>query len=266
MSKQPTYSWNAEDYAKHSSTQFEWAKELIPKLALAGNETVLDIGCGDGKISAQIASHLPKGYVVGIDNSENMINLARHSFPERAFSNLYFERMDARELTFREQFDRVFSNAVLHWIIGHRPILAGVQRSLKLGGRLLFQMGGKGNAHDILVVMDELMNDDCWHRFFEDFTFPYGFYAPPEYDVWLREAGLKPERVELLHKDMKLHGEEALAGWVRTTWLPYTERLPEERRNDFVAEIVDRYVKKHPLDASGNVHVAMVRLEVVAAK
>lgn len=195
-----------------------------------------------------------------------MIKMARQSFPQTTFPNLSFQRMDARELTFREQFDRVFSNAALHWIIDHRPILAGVQRSLKLGGRLLFQMGGKGNANDILVVMDELMNDDCWRRFFEGFTFPYGFYAAAEYDVWLREAGLKPERVELLQKDMKLHGKEALAGWVRTTWLPYTERLPEERRNDFVVEIVDRYIKKHPLDASGNVHVAMVRLEVAAAK
>ena len=115
--------------------------------------------------------------------------------------------MDARKLTFKEQFDRVFSNAVLHWITDHRPVLEGVQRSLKLGGGLLFQMGGKGNAQAILAMLDDLLMVHSWSAFFDGFTFPYGFHAPEEYDVWLREAGLKPERVELLQKDMTLQGK-----------------------------------------------------------
>jgi trans-aconitate methyltransferase len=267
VAKQPEkYSWDAEEYAKHSSPQLEWAKELIPKLKLTGNEALLDVGCGDGKITAQIAASLPNGNVVGVDNSEEMINLARSKFPRATFPNVSFQVMDARNLSFVEQFDHVFSNAALHWIIDHRPVLEGVRRSLKSGGRLVFQMGGKGNAHDILAILDELQIEDRWKKFFAGFAFPYGFYAPDEYKDWLREAGLKPERVELLHKDMKVMGKEGLAGWVRTTWLPYTERLPAEMREEFVGEIVDRYVKTHPLDASGNVHVAMVRLEVEAYK
>ena len=267
VTKQPEkYSWDAEEYAKHSSPQLEWAKELIPKLKLTGNEALLDIGCGDGKITAQIASCLPRGCVVGIDNSEEMINLARGKFPQTACPNVSFQVMDARKLSFTEQFDRVFSNAALHWIIDHRPVLEGVCRALKPDGKLLFQMGGKGNACGTLAVLDELMAEDRWSRFFEGFMFPYGFYATDEYEVWLREARLKPERVELLQKDMKLLGKEGLAGWVRTTWLPYTARLPAELREEFVGEIVDRYVKTHPLDSSGNVHAAMVRLEVEACK
>jgi trans-aconitate methyltransferase len=267
LTKQPEkYSWNPEDYAKHSTTQFEWAKELIPKLKLTGSEVVLDIGCGDGKITAQIAACLPRGCVMGIDNSEEMIKLARSKFPQTACPNVSFQVMDARKLSFRVQFDRVFSNAALHWIIDHRPVLEGVRRSLKPGGRLLFQMGGKGNAQSILALIDELFVEARWSRFFEGFTFPYGFHAPEEYEVWLREAGLKPERVELLQKDMRLLGKEGLAGWVRTTWLPYTERLPAELRNEFLTEIVDRYVKRHPLDDAGTVHVRMVRLEVEATR
>lgn len=265
MSKHPKYSWNAQDYAMHSSVQFDWAQELIPKLNLTGNEALLDIGCGDGKISAHIASFLPKGYVVGIDNSKEMIDLACHSFPKNKFSNLSFLKMDAQQLTFKEQFDRVFSNATLHWIIDHRPMLAGVKRSLKHNGRLLFQMGGKGNAYDMLVVVDELMNNDCWRRFFEGFTFPFGFYEPIEYQQWLRQAGLKPKRIELVAKDMKLN-KEYFAAWIRTTWLPYTQKLPKELQNTFITEIINRYVEKHPLDASGIVHIAMVRLEVEACK
>ena len=213
MAEQPkNYSWNAEDYAKHSSSQYEWAKELIPKLKLSGNETLLDIGCGDGKVTTALATCLPRGCVVGIDNSEDMINLARHTFPQGAYPNLSFQKMDARALTFQEKFDRVFSNAALHWIIDQQSVLHGVQRSLKNGGRLLFQMGGKGNAQDILSVLNELLRANPWKKFFSDFSFPYGFYAPEEYETWLFEARLKPERAELLPKDMQLLGKEGLAG------------------------------------------------------
>jgi trans-aconitate methyltransferase len=260
------YSWDAEDYVKHSSVQHEWAKELIPKLRLSGDETLLDIGCGDGRVTAVLAACLPRGHVVGIDSSEEMISLASRSYPKDRYPNLFFQRMDARELTFRERFDCVFSNATLHWVIDHRPVLYGVNRSLKKSGRLLFQMGGKGNAEDIIAVLDELINEDRWKPFFDGFSFPYGFYEPKEYKTWLCQAGLKPERVELLPKDMKHSGREGLAGWIRTTWMPYTERVPTRLRDSFITEIVDRYLKAHPLDEMGTACVKMVRLEVEASK
>lgn len=147
MAEQPkSYAWNAEDYAKNSSSQYEWAKELISKLKLSGNETLLDIGCGDGKVTAALAKCLPRGCVVGVDNSEGMINLASNTFSQDAYPNLSFQRMDARALTFQEKFDRVFPNAALHWIIDQQSVLHGVQRSFKNGGILLFQMGGKGKC------------------------------------------------------------------------------------------------------------------------
>jgi trans-aconitate 2-methyltransferase len=267
MAEQPkNYVWNADDYAKHSSPQYKWAQELIPKLKLSGNEALLDIGCGDGKVTATLAKHVPNGCVVGVDSSEDMIALARFTFPQEAYPNLSFQQMDARALTFQARFDRVFSNAALHWIIDHKSVLHGVQRSLKGGGRLLFQMGGKGNAQEILSILDGLFREEPWMKFFESFSFPYGFYAPEEYRVWLCEAKLEPERVELVPKDMQLQGREGLAGWIRTTWLPYTERLPMELRERFIEQIVTTYMKMHPLDGAGVAHVRMVRLEVEASK
>lgn len=266
VEQRKNYIWNADDYAKHSSSQYKWAQELIPKLKLSGSEVLLDIGCGDGKITAVLAKSLPDGCVVGIDSSEDMVTLAQQAFPPDTYPNLSFQRMDARTLTFQEKFDRVFSNAALHWIIDHKSVLRGVQRSLKSGGRLLFQMGGKGNAQGILAVLDKMFLAERWQKSFEGFGFPYGFYTPKEYTAWLVEAKLKPERAELLQKDMKRQGKAGLAGWIRTTWLPYTERIPAELRDSFIAEVVDTYLEKHPLDAEGNAHVAMVRLEVEASK
>ncbi len=263
---QQTYAWNAVDYTKNSSNQYEWAQELIPKLNLKGNEALLDIGCGNGKVTQLLASYLPHGKVVGIDSSKEMVALARKTYPHCHYPNLTFLRMDARELTFPEQFDVAFSNASLHWIIDHQPVLKGVNRALEDNGKLLFQMAGKGNAQDIIAVLEEMISEEDCKPYFRNFTFPYGFYEPEEYTKWLTDAGFKPQRVDLLSKDMKLEGIGGLIGWIRTTWLPFTERLPAEFRDCFIGEIADRYVKAYPMDEDGTIHVKMCRLEVQAVK
>ncbi|MHB9028709.1 MAG: class I SAM-dependent methyltransferase [Candidatus Latescibacterota bacterium] len=260
------YHWNPSDYATHSSAQFAWARELIDKLALQGEERVLDIGCGDGKITAEIASLLPRGSVTGMDKSVEMIRFARGAFPRERHPNLSFLAADASALPFGKEFDVVFSNAALHWITDHRPVLAGIARNLRPGGRLLLQMGGKGNAASILAVLDELLREPAWSGYFEGFSFPYGFHSPEEYRGWLEEAGLTPRRVELIPKDMAQEGAEGLAGWVRTTWLPYTGRIPDKLREAFIREVVERSLARHPLDADGKAHVSMMRLEVEAGK
>jgi len=260
------YNWNAQDYAKNSANQFQWAKELIPKLKLQGNETLLDIGCGDGKITVELARYLPNGRVVGVDSSAEMIRLAQHNFPSKDYPNLSFHVMNAKKLTFHSEFDRAFSNAALHWIVDQKTVLNGVKRSLKSGGRLLFQMAGKGNAKDILSIINKLAAVKPWKGFFSTMTFPYGFYDTEEYKAFLQSADLVQLRVELFPKDMKFKGAEGLAGWVRTTWLPFTDKLPIELRPKFVELIVNRYLKEHPADAEGTVHVGMMRIEVEAYK
>jgi trans-aconitate methyltransferase len=266
LHKTKKFSWNPTDYAKNSENQLEWARELILKLKLQGNETLLDIGCGDGKITAEIAQYLPKGKVIGIDSSVQMVNLAKTRYHPQDYPNLDFVVMDACNLTFKSEFDIAFSNAALHWIGDQKAVLSGVTRVLNAPGYLLFQMGGKGNAKDILRILDELLREKKWSRFFEKFTFPYSFLGAEEYRTLLAEAGLEPQQVELVPKIMKLKGSEGLAGWIRTTWLPYTERLPAEMRADFVKEIVNRYLRYHPADNQGIVRLSMVRLEVKAIK
>jgi trans-aconitate 2-methyltransferase len=159
-----------------------------------------------------------------------------------------------------------FSNAVLHWLKEHRAMLKGVARSLKPGGRVLFQMGGMGNGEEIFAVAAEMIAGQKWREFFSDFQFPWGFHAPREYRAWCEEAGLRPRRIELLVRDMVQQGADGLANWIRTTWMPYTERLPAPRREEFVEEAVERYTASHPADSQGRIIVRMVRLEVDAVK
>ena len=100
MTSSPTkpIAWNAADYAANSTVQQTWARELITKLNLRGDEHVLDIGCGDGKVTAEIARALPRGSVTGADASPQMIEFAKKTFPASAFPNMRFRVMDARKI------------------------------------------------------------------------------------------------------------------------------------------------------------------------
>ena len=258
------YGWDAKDYHNSSTEQQKWARDLLSKLALSGDERVLDIGCGDGKVTAEIAQKVPDGSVLGIDISEEMIRFARRSFPAKRFSNLAFEVMDAENLSFGGEFDVVFSNAALHWVIDHFPVLKGIKKSLKPSGKILLQRGGRGNAAEIPEVPETVLEDERWSRYFTDFTTPHGFYGPEEYKVWLEKVGIAAVRVELIPKDMIHEGREGLAAWIRTTWLFYTQKVPEELRGEFIREIVDRYIEKHHPDNRGIAHIRMMRLEVEA--
>lgn len=148
--------WNPEDYAQNSDAQLKWARELRENLELQGNESVLDVGCGDGKITADFSVALPRGRVVGIDSSSQMIAYATRTYAATEHPNLSFACMDALALNFDHEFDLVFSNATLHWVDNHQAFLQGVSRALRSGGRLVISCGGQGNALDVLQVFLKL--------------------------------------------------------------------------------------------------------------
>lgn len=258
------FKWDATDYANHSSAQEIWAGELIAKLNLSGSEQVLDLGCGDGKISSVIAERLVTGNVIGIDASKDMISLAHDIYSERR--NLNFKHGDAIRFLYKEKFDVIFSNAVLHWVKDHVAVLDNCYQSLRSEGNILLQMGGKGNAGAFVDVVTEVTKQSKWKSYFESFTFPYHFYSVENYESWLNSAGFEPERIEYINKDMQHEGKHGLMGWFRTTWMPYINQLPKQKRESFINNVVDNYLNEFPVDNFGNTHVKMVRLEVEAIK
>jgi len=260
------YTWNPAEYQDNSANQLKWGAELIAMLKLTGAEHVLDIGCGVGNITAMIAEKVPQGYAIGVDSSPEMIAQAQKNYPEMGSANLSFRIMDANQLSFYDEFDAVFSNATLHWVKNHLPVLKGIHNALRSGGRIVLQMGGRGNANDILKTMDILINRDQWSPYFKNLNFSYGFYGPEEYRPWLEQVGLRAVRMELVPKDMIHDTKEKFAAWVRTTWLPYTQAVPPALRETLIHEVVTEYLKNHPLDNRGFVHIKMSRLEVEAFK
>jgi trans-aconitate methyltransferase len=215
-----------------------------------------------------------------------MIEFAQKEFPPSRISNLEFQICDARAIHtqlrltprvtrpamhYEESkpsmvFDLVFSNAALHWVDDHEAILRGAAAMLKPGGRLVISCGGQGNAHDVFLVLRPEMRLQRWRSCFRRIPVPYFFYSPRDYEKWLPKAGFKINAVKLAPKDATYAGADGFAAWMRTTWLPYVQRVPENMREEFIAAVTRRYVAKHPPDAEGKIHVRMVRLEIDAEK
>jgi len=259
-------SWDAAAYAANSVVQHTWARELMAKLNLRGNKHILDVGCGDGKVTAEIAHAIPRGAAIGIDASPQMIEFARRTFPRSKFPNLEFRVMDARQIRFARQFDLVFSSAALHWVDDHRAFLRGAAACLRSGGQLVVSCGGKGNAHDVFVALRPEMRLKRWREFFRRMERPYFFHSPEDYKKWLPRFGLQLLGMRLSPKDAIYDSRDGFTAWLRTTWLPYTHRVPENLREEFIGAVTDRYVAKQPPDDDGRVHVRMVRLEIDAVK
>ena len=195
-----------------------------------------------------------------------MIMLAKKRYPSAMHPNLEFRILDAQSLDYRQKFNVVFSNAVLHWIDGHFALLQRIYACLLPGGRSLLQMGGKGNAAGILKVLSDLMAGTTWKAYFGDFKFSYHFYSPEEYSIWINQTGFIISRIDLINKNMIHKDGASLEGWIRTTWLPYLQPIPGKLRQKFISQIVNRYLEEYPPDESGNITVEMVRLEVELVK
>ncbi|MCC7495736.1 MAG: methyltransferase domain-containing protein [Fimbriimonadaceae bacterium] len=257
--------WDPADYRQSSAMQARLAAELLPRLGLQPGLRVLDLGCGDGKVTAELAAAVAPGLVLGCDRSPEMLRFARQAFPAAAVPNLRWSRQDAAALACGPHFDRVVSFACLHWVGDHPAVLRGIGRALRPGGRILLQLGGQGNVDALLPYAYAAMDQPDRRARFRELVLPWNFPPAEPYPGWLTAAGLRPERVEIVPKLARHWGAEGLAGWFRTTWFPLLERLDPDQRGPFIAEICAAYLADHPL-RDGWAEVRMQRLEIEARR
>jgi trans-aconitate methyltransferase len=198
--------WNAELYDDKHSFVWRMAAGLLDLLQAKPGERILDLGCGTGHLTGQIAASGAK--VVGVDRSPDMIQQAREKYP-----NLQFEVMDGREITFAEAFDAVFSNATLHWIKEPEKVIEGIANVLRPGGRFVAEFGGKGNTKELLAAVAR-----AWHKFGIPGEAPKRWYYPniPEYSSLLEKHGLEVTFATLFDRPTPLEdGEHGLRNWLK---------------------------------------------------
>ncbi len=180
--KKHAFEFDGDRYKAASRHQREWGRQIIAELDLDGNERVLDLGSGDGTLTKELAVRVPRGIVLGIDASEGMISAAKGL----EGGNLRFELCDINEMDYDNEFDVIFSNATLHWIMDHRSLLARCSRALKRDGYLRFNFAGEGNCPAFISVVRRIMLEEPFASYFAFFMWPWYMPGLGEYEGLVR--------------------------------------------------------------------------------
>ena len=227
-----TRDWDAVTYQRVSVPHEEWARSILDRLGLEGDERVLDAGCGSGRVTSMLIERLPAGSVVAVDGSPSMVEEVRSVLRPRDEAMV----SDLTELELDEPVDVVFSSAVFHWVLDHDALFRRLAAVLRPGGRLAAQNGGAGNISRLKRSSAEVAARDPYAAHFEGFGEPWNYAAPEETEERLRAAGFTEARAWLQPWDVT---PPEPAEFLRTVCLgPHMDRLPEELRDPFVADVL----------------------------
>ncbi len=232
--------WDAAGYARQSTLQKWLADECLAGLDLGGVERVLDIGCGDGKITAEIAGRLDRGTVLGVDPSTQMIAFAREQFAH-SHNNLAFEVGDARDLPFHDEFDLVVSFNALHWVPEQSAALARIRAALTSSGRAVLQFVPQGERKSLEDVLEEVRSTPRWAGYFSGYRRPFVHVTADEYSAMLADNGLRLDGADTELKSWDFGSRDGFVHFAEVTFVEWTRMLPPQSRAAFIEDVLDTY-------------------------
>jgi trans-aconitate 2-methyltransferase len=233
MSTSSTPDWDARTYHRVSAPHQDWAELLFDRLALRGDETVLDAGCGSGRVTRKLLDRLPRGRVVAVDGAPSMVAEARAALGDERATVI---QSDLVELVLDEPVDAVFSSAVFHWIADHDALFARLHAALAPGGRIVAQCGGEGNIGTFRRQADEVAAREPYASYLARWTGPWNYASAEATAERLERAGFT--EIETWLQPWDVTPPES-ATYLRTVCLhPHTERLPEHLRDAYIADVL----------------------------
>lgn len=218
--------WNAERYEGRHAYVWQFGGNLLELLAPQPGERILDLGCGTGHLTTDIAA--AGAQAVGLDSSVEMLGQARQNYPK-----LSFVLADASSFRFDEPFDAIFSNAVLHWVKNGEPAVAAISAALKPGGRFVAEFGGKGNIVSILAALDTVFGAEALERC------PWWFPSIGEYATLLERYGLEVRQAFLFDRPTPVEGENGMEDWIQMFCGSYLRGLDAKRAAEKIHELVE---------------------------
>lgn len=247
--------WDADAYHRVSGPQVAMAAAVLDRLDLHGDETVLDAGCGSGRVTRLLVERLPRGRVIAVDSSPDMLARARDELRALAAD---VRAGDLAELALAdgEQVDAVFSNATFHWIADHDALFTALAAALRPGGAISAQCGGEGNVAGVHAAALQAAADSGLGHRFAGWPRPWNFAGPEQTEVRLRAAGF--EDVECWLQAWPVAPDEPRA-YLETVCLgPHLARLADDERERFLDAVLARLGERPLLD--------YVRLNMVARR
>jgi trans-aconitate 2-methyltransferase len=224
--------WDARTYHRVSAPHQDWADALLDRLALRGDETVLDAGCGSGRVTLKLLDRLPRGRVIAVDVAPSMVAEAREVLGSRA----PVLQSDLTELTLPEPVDAVFSSAVFHWIADHDALFARLRGALVPGGRVVAQCGGAGNIAAFRAVSDDVAAREPYAPYLAGWAGPWNYAGRRETERRLARAGYAEIRCWL--QPWPVTPPEPRDYLCAVCLHPHMERLPEELREAYVDDVL----------------------------
>jgi trans-aconitate 2-methyltransferase len=234
--------WDAKTYDAVSDPQFSWGMEVLERLALNGDEAVLDAGCGSGRVTAELVKRVPNGSVLAVDGSPAMIEQAK----ERLSDSVDYLVADLSELEVQGAVDLIFSTATFHWILDHDGLFARLHAALRPGGRLVAQCGGEGNVAEHAESIASVAARPEFAAHLEQMTGIWNFAASEETEQRLVAAGFSTARCWLEPKPVT--PGQPLEFTSTVTLGPLLAQLPEDLRHPFAEAILEESEKPLTLD------------------
>ncbi|MBI5634404.1 MAG: methyltransferase domain-containing protein [Nitrospirae bacterium] len=224
--------WDADRYDRAKAPQIEAGKELTIMAGIRENDSVLDIGCGTGKLTLELSRLASRGEVVGIDPSEEMQRKAQEVSAEAG--NIRFMEIAAESMDFTEQFDLAFSNSALQWVKDQPQALDRTHRALKPGGRIAFQLPTKNFCREFFEYTEKAIALLKFERFYGDMELPWYLPSKEEYEHLLGAAGFSA--VNVFYRDYRISFEsigEIMDWWSSAGLRPYLAALPDKEQGYF---------------------------------
>ncbi|MBV9546848.1 MAG: methyltransferase domain-containing protein [Chloroflexi bacterium] len=240
--------WNARAYTRLSSPMQTWGEAVLDGLHLHGDETALDLGCGNGTLTQHLLERLPRGKVIAVDRSANMLAAAREHLEPRFAGHVEYLQRSLGELDFDEVADLAFSNAAFHWIKDHPRLFRVIFRAMKPGALLVAQCGGEPNIAIVRERAARLMQAEPYRHYFDGWTSPWEFATPELMSERLTAAGFSDVETSRFEAPVRLSSLEETRDYLTNVILgTHLERIAEpELRKQFVETLARQYAEDDP--------------------